>query len=135
MKVYYEFPLSDQPEDAFQKLIESIDDTSIWKGHIKITRIDQNNRESILAFRKKRQMEWIGRRKDDLSVMIKYGDGPLNGYQTFQVLQDKIMIRMDLKMRGLWFPFTRYAVSHILEGEINALKRLFPTPPIQENVI
>lgn len=134
MRFYYEYPLTEAPEDAFQKLIESIDDTEIWRGHLAITKIDQNNRESVLAFRNKRQMEWVGRRKEDLSMMIKYGDGPLKGYQIFQVLGDKIMIKMDVKMRGLWYPFTRFAVSHILEGEINALYRLFPSDSAQEKI-
>ncbi len=134
MRFYYEYPLTEAPEDAFQKLIESIDDTEIWRGHLAITKIDQNNRESVLAFRNKRQMEWVGRRKEDLSMMIKYGDGPLKGYQIFQVLGDKIMIKMDVKMRGLWYPFTRFAVSHILEGEINALCRLFPSDSAQEKI-
>ncbi|MEM0135173.1 MAG: hypothetical protein QXU18_08130 [Thermoplasmatales archaeon] len=134
MRVYYEFQFSEQPEDAFQKLIESMDDTEIWRGHLEIKRIDQNNRESILAFRKKKQIEWVGRRKEDLSIMIKYGDGPLKGYQIIQVLQDKILIRIDIKMRGLWYPFTRFAVSHILEGEINALYRLFPPDSSQERI-
>jgi hypothetical protein len=134
VRVYHEFPLSEQPVDAFQKLVESIDDTNIWKGHLKIKRIDQNNRESILAFRNKKQMEWVGRKKDDLSIMIKYCDGPLKGYQILQVLQEKIIIRLDVKMRGLWYPFTFYAISHILEGEIKALKRLFPSSAQQENV-
>jgi len=125
VRVYYEFPLSESREDAFQKLIESIDDTEIWRGHISIKRIDQNNRESILAFRNKKQMEWVGRKKEDLSIMIKYGEGPLNGYQVLQVLEGKILIKMDIKMRGLWYPFTRFAISHVLDGEINALKRLF----------
>ncbi len=132
MRVYYEFPLSEQPEDAFQKLIESIDDTEIWKGHLVINRIDQNNRESILAFRNKRQMEWVGRRKEDLLLMIKYGEGPLSGYQVIQVIEDKILIRMDIKMRGFWYLFTRFAIQHILEGEINALRRLFPSILQQE---
>ncbi len=135
MRVYYEFPMTDQPEDAFEKLYESIDDTTIWKGHIAIKKIDQNYRESILAFRNKRQLEWVGKRKDDLSIIIKYGKGPLKGFQTFQVYQDKILIRLDLKMRGFWFPFTKLAVSHILEGDINALRRLFPPTPLQENII
>jgi hypothetical protein len=134
VRFYYEYPLTEAPEDAFQKLIESIDDTEIWRGHLAITKIDQNNRESVLAFRNKRQMEWVGRRKEDLSMMIKYGDGPLKGYQIFQVLGDKIMIKMDVKMRGLWYPFTRFAVSHILEGEINALYRLFPSDNAQEKI-
>jgi hypothetical protein len=134
VRFYYEYPLTEAPEDAFQKLIESIDDTEIWRGHLEIKKIDQNNRESILAFRNKKQIEWIGRRKEDLSMMIKYGDGPLKGYQIFQVLQDKIMIRMDVKMRGLWYPFTRFAVAHILEGEVNALYRLFPSGHPQEKI-
>jgi hypothetical protein len=134
VRFYYEFPLNEPPEDAFQKLIESIDDTQVWRGHLDIRRIDQNNRESILAFRNKKQMEWIGRRKEDLSMMIKYGNGPLKGYQVFQVYQDKILIRMDIKMRGLWYPFTRFAVSHILEGEIKALYRLFPANSFQERI-
>jgi hypothetical protein len=127
VRVYYEFPLSEQPVDAFQKLVESIDDTNIWRGHLEIKKIDQNNRESILAFRRRKQMEWVGRNRNDLSIMIKYGEGPLKGYQIFQVLQEKIIIRLDVKMRGLWYPFTSYAVSHVLEGEIKALHRLFPS--------
>lgn len=135
MRVYYEFPVSEQPDDAFQKLFESIDDTQIWRGHIEIKKLDQNNRESILAFKNKRQLEWVGRRKEDLSIVIKYGEGPLKGYQTFQVFQEKILIKMDIKLKGFWYPFTRFAVSHILEGEINALQRLFPSAPLQENII
>lgn len=134
MRFYYEFPLNEAPEDAYQKLIESIDDTEIWRGHLGIRKIDQNNRESTLAFRHKKQMEWVGRRKEDMSMMIKYGEGPLKGYQVFQVLQDRIMIRMDVKMRGLWYPFTRFAIGHILEGEINALYRLFPSDRAQERI-
>lgn len=126
MKIYYEFHVSEQPFDAFQKLLESMDDVNIWKGHLKIKKIDKNNRESVLAFRNKTQMEWVGQNKENLSVMLKYGDGPLNGYQVFQVLEDKIIIKGDLRMRGVWLPFTRFALSHILEGEINALYRLFP---------
>lgn len=126
MRIYYEFQMNEQPFDAFQKLVESIDDVNIWKGHIKIKKLDQNNRESILAFRKKLQMEWIGRNKDNLSIMLKYGKGPLAGYQVFQVLQDKIIVRGDVRMRGIWYLFTSFALSHILEGEINALYRLFP---------
>ena len=134
MRVFYEFPLIEQPEDAFQKLIESIDDTEIWRGHLAIKRIDQNNRESVLAFRNKRQNEWIGRRKEDLSILIKYGDGPIKGYQVFQVFDKKVVIRMDMKMRGLWYPFTRFAIFHILDGEIEALRRLFPLIHPQESV-
>lgn len=134
MRVFYEFPVSEQPVDAFDKLVESIDDTSIWRGHLKIRKIDQNNRESILAFRSKTQMEWVGRKKEDLSILIRYGEGPLKGYQVLQVFQDKIVIRLDAKMRGIWYPFTSYAISHILEGEINALKRLFPRATEQENI-
>lgn len=127
MRLYYEFPVNEQPEDAFQKLIESIDDTEIWKGHVTIKRIDQNNRESTLAFRNKKQMEWVGRRKEDLSIMIRYGKGPLKGYQVIQVYPEKILIRIDASMRGLWYPFTTYAIRHIMKGEISALKRLFPS--------
>lgn len=127
MKVYYEFPISEQPFDAFEKLVESLDDTNIWKGHLQIRKIDQNNRESVLAFRNKTQMEWIGKKREDLSVMVKYGEGPLKGFQTFQVYHNKIIIRGDVKMRGLWLPLTTFALNHILDGEIKALDRLFPS--------
>ncbi|MGC8645629.1 MAG: hypothetical protein ACP5UO_05130 [Thermoplasmata archaeon] len=134
MRVYYELPINEQPVDAYEKLIESIDDVNVWRGHVQIRKIDQNNRESVLAFRNKVQKEWIGSRKEDLSIVIRYGKGPLKGFQVFQVMQDKIIIMVNVRMRGLWYPFTSFAVSHILEGEIAALRRLFPPLMEQENI-
>jgi hypothetical protein len=126
VRIQYEFHVKEQQYDAYQKIIESLDDVKIWKGHLSIRRIDQNNRESILAFRNKKQIEWVGKNKENLSVMIKYGDGPLAGYQIFQVADGSIIIKGNVRLRGAWILFTRFAISHIIEGEINALRRLFP---------
>lgn len=127
MKFYREFPLNDQPYDAYQKLVESLDDTSIWKGHLSIKLIDENTRESVLAFRNKKQIEIIDYNRNDRSIIIKYGKGPLKGYQIIQVQDEKILLIGKIRMRGLWIFFTNFAMNHILKGEINALNRLFPT--------
>jgi len=126
MKFYKEFTIHDQPYDAYQKLKESLDDTTIWKGHISIKNLEDNVRESVLAFRNKKQIEIIDYNNEDRSIIIKYGKGPLNGYQIFQVQDEKIVILGKMRMRGLWFLFTSMALNHILKGEINALNRLFP---------
>ncbi|MGC8574830.1 MAG: hypothetical protein ACP5RG_01970 [Thermoplasmata archaeon] len=127
MKFYREFPLNDQPYDAYQKLVESLDDTNIWKGHISIKNIDESTRESVLAFRQKKQIEKIDFNKNDRSVIIKYGNGPIKGFQIIQVQDEKILIIGKMRMRGIWFPFTGMAMKHILKGEMNALSRLFPS--------
>jgi hypothetical protein len=134
VRLYYEFPINEPPIDAYEKIIESIDDVNIWRGHLQIRKIDQNERESVLAFRNKVQKEWIEIKKQDLSLVIRYGKGPLKGFQVFQVLQDRIIIAMNVRMRGLWYPFTSFAAAHILEGEIAALRRLFPPLMEQENI-
>ncbi|MEM1995446.1 MAG: hypothetical protein QXT54_00210 [Thermoplasmatales archaeon] len=134
MRLYYEFPLNEQPQDAYEKLVESLDDVNVWRGHVKISKIDSNYRESVLAFRNKKQGEWVEFRRDNLSIVIRYGKGPMKGYQIFQVLEDKIIIMANIKMRGISDPFTSFALSHILEGEIAALKRLFPPLIEQENI-
>ncbi len=130
-----EFPLSEQPQDAWQKLFESLDDTRIWQGHIEIKKIEEKKdsegstyeyiRESILAFRKKRQIEIIIRDSKNNALKIIYGKGPLKGYQIFDFEYGKIIITGDINLRGILYPFTRFALKHIINGEINALNRLF----------
>ncbi|MEM0140572.1 MAG: hypothetical protein QXN66_00835 [Thermoplasmatales archaeon] len=134
MRIYYEFPLNEQAIDAYEKIVESLDDVNIWRGHVKIRKMDNNYRESVLAFRNKIQNEFVDCRKEDLSIIIKYGQGPLKGYQIFQVFQDKIIIMANIRLRGVWYPLTSFALSHILEGEIAALRRLFPPIMEQENI-
>jgi hypothetical protein len=130
-----EFPHAEQPQDAWQKLYESLDDTSIWQGHIEIRKIEEKKdsngftyeyvRESILAFRKKKQIEIILRDSKNNALKIVYGKGPLKGYQIFDFEYDKIIITGDIGLRGLLYPFTKFALKHIINGEINALNRLF----------
>ncbi|MEM0128001.1 MAG: hypothetical protein QXO03_02810 [Thermoplasmatales archaeon] len=134
MRIYYEFPLNEQAIDAYEKIVESLDDVNIWRGHVKIRKMDNNYRESVLAFRNKIQNEFVDCRKEDLSIIIKYGQGPLKGYQIFQVFQDKIIIIANIRLKGVWYPLTSFALSHILEGEIAALRRLFPPIMEQENI-
>ncbi len=126
VKIYKEFKIHEQRNDAWQKLAESMDDTSIWKGHISVRKIGDNERESVLAFRKKKQIEIIEKNRNDLSVIIRYGKGPLGGYQIFQVKEDRILLLGDLRLKGIWSIFTKKGVEHVLEGELNALDRLFP---------
>jgi len=78
-----------------------------------------------LAFRKKKQFEIILRDSKNNALKIVYGKGPLKGYQIFDFEYDKIIITGDIGLRGLLYPFTKFALKHIINGEINALNRLF----------
>ncbi len=130
-----DYPLTEQPQDAWQKLFESLDDTSIWKGHLNIKKISEEKddtgtvtqyvRESTLAFRKSKQIERIIRDSTNLSLKFEYAKGPLKGYQIFLFEYGQLRITGDISLRGIYFPFTRFGLKHILDGELNALDRLF----------
>lgn len=137
------YPIEEQPQDAWQEFFESLDDTRIWKGHIKINKISEISnekdgtieyiRESILAFRHRKQIEKIIKDKSNLSIKFEYGKGPIKGYQVFSFEYGSLRISGDISLRGIYFPFTRFGLKHILEGEINALDRIFKSITDIEN--